>query len=68
MGFAMAFDLVTCNTFLQKKERQFVTYKSGNKESEIHFLMWRREKLSEIRNCKVIKGENAQHKVVVADL
>ena len=30
--------------------------------------MWRREKLSEIRNCKVIKGESAQHKVVVADL
>ena len=46
----MAFDLAICNTFFQKKDRQFVTYKSGSRESQIE------EKLSEIRNCKVIKG------------
>ena len=70
MGFAMTFDLAIRNTFFQKKDRQFVTYKSGNRESQIEFLLWRWEKLSEIRNCKVIKGGMmaAQHKLVVGDL
>ena len=58
-----------CNTLFQKKDHQFVTYKSDNRESQIDFLLWRWEKLSEIRHCKVIKGKivAAQHKLVVAD-
>jgi len=47
-----------------------VAYKSGNRESQIDFFLWRWEKLSEIRNCKVIKWDSmaGQHKLVVGDL
>ena len=65
LDFALSFDLAICNTFFQKNS-QYVTYKSGGRESQIDFLMCRRRDLKEVRNCKVIYGEHvsAQHKVV----
>ena len=70
MDFAMTFDMAICNTLFQKRDCQFVTYKSGGRQSQIDFLLWRREHFTEMRNCKVIKGESvaAQHKLVVGDL
>ena len=70
MDFAMTFGMAICNTFLQKRDCQFVTYKSGGRESQIDFPLWRKEHFPEMRNCKVIKGESvaAQHKLVVGDL
>ena len=61
---AMAFDLAT---FFEKKVNQFVTYNSGERESQIEFLMCRRCHLKEVINCKAINGEAvaAQHRVVV---
>ena len=38
---AMAFDLAIVNTFFEKKVNQFVTYISGERESQIDFLMCR---------------------------
>ena len=67
--FAMAFDLSIVNTFFEKRPTHLVTYKSGGRQSQIDFLMCRRQQLNEVKNCKVINGESvaAQYKVLVLD-
>ena len=59
----MAFDLSIVNTFFDKRPNHVVTYKSGGRQSEIDFLMCRRQRLDEVNNCKVINGKSvaAQH-------
>ena len=44
-----------------------MTYKSGERRSQIDFLICRRQQLNEVNNCKVINGESvaAQHRVLV---
>ena len=66
---AMSFDLAVVNTWFEKDHSQYTTYKSGGNESQIDFLMCRRSRLKELKNCKVIKGEGlaTQHRVVVID-
>ena len=46
-----------------------MTYKIGGRESQIDFLMCRRQQLKEVQNCKVINGKSvaAQHRVLVLD-
>ena len=65
----MAFDLSIGNTFFEKRPNHLVTYKSGGRQSQIDFLMCRRQQLNEVKNCKVINGESvaAQHRVLVLD-
>ena len=69
IDFAVAFDLALVNTFFEKRQNRLVTYKSGGRESQIDFLLYRRDYLKEVRNCKVINGEcvAAQHRMVVMD-
>ena len=66
---AMAFDLAIVNTFFEKKVNQFVTYKSGGRESQRDVLMCRIWHLKDVINCKVINGETvaAPHRVLVMD-
>ena len=54
---AMTFDLTIVNIFFEKKVNQFVTYNSGDGESQIDSLMCRRCHLEEVINCKVINVE-----------
>ena len=54
VDLALSFDLAICNTFFKKKVSQYMTYKSGGRESQIDLLMSRRIDLKGIRNCKVI--------------
>ena len=67
--FAMAFDLSIVDTFFEKRPNHLVTYKSGGRQSQVDFLMCRRQQLNEVKNCKVINGESvaAQHRVLVLD-
>ena len=67
VDFAMAFDMALMNTFFMKKD--YVTYRSGGSESQIDFLLCRRKQLNEVKDCKVVYGENVsqQHKLVVGD-
>ena len=46
-----------------------MTYESGGRESQIDFLILCRRQLDEVKNCKVINGENvaAQHGMLVLD-
>lgn len=70
IDFALAFDLVIGNTIFCKKNEHLITYRSGDRASQIDFLLYRRNNIKEIRNCKVIPGDHvtAQHRLVVMDL
>ena len=67
IDFALAFDMAISNTFFTNDE--YVTYSSGGRLTQIDFLMCRRTHLTEVKNCKIIKGESVstQHRLVVSD-
>lgn len=67
--FALATDMAILNTFFKKEDNQLITYKSGDRCSQIDFILARRQHLKEVRNCKVINGESVapQHKLLVID-
>ena len=57
-------------TFFNKNEEHLITYKSGGNSSQIDFIMTRRADLKEMRDCKVIPGEEvvSQHRLLCAVL
>ena len=57
VDFAKRMDLVIVNTYFKKKDEHRVTYKSGNKSSQVDYVMCRRRNLQEMCNCKVILNE-----------
>ena len=65
----MVFDSSIVNAFFEKRPNHLVAYKSGGRESQIDFLMCRRQQLNEVKNCKVINGKSvaAQHRMLVLD-
>lgn len=69
VDFALASDFILANTFFKKPDNQLVTYKSGGNTSQIDFIMYRRQNIKEVKNCKVINGESvtSQHRIVVMD-
>ena len=48
-------------TFIKKREKQNITYKSGQGQSQTDFIMTRREDLKMFSDCKVIAGEEVVH-------
>ena len=58
------------NTIFGKKNGHLLTYCSGDRTSQIDFLLYLRKDIKEIRNCKVIPGDHvtAQHRLLVIDL
>ena len=50
IDFAMAFDLSIVNTLFEKRPNHLVTYKSGGRQSQIDFLMCRRQQPNEVKN------------------
>ena len=67
IDFAVAFDMALVNTFFTKKE--YVTYRSGGRETQIDFILCRRKHLKEVTDCKVVNGEyvSTQHKLLITD-
>ena len=65
LDFALSFDLAIQNTFFTK--RTYRTYKSGDRESQIDFLLYPRSKIKEVEDCKTLLGEcvGKQHAPVV---
>ena len=63
-------DLALVNTFFNKKEEHLITYKSGGNSSQIDFIKTRRADLKEMREYKVIPGEEvkSQHRLLCAVL
>ena len=70
IDFAVSYDMAIANTFFNKQQEQLITYKSGNRLSQIDFLLYRRRNIVEIKDCKVIPGDHvtAQHRLLVMDL
>ena len=70
LDLALSFDLVIGNTIFRKKNEHLITYRSGDRASQIDFLLYRRKDIKEIGNCKVIPGDHvtAQHRMLVMDL
>ena len=58
------------NIIFCKKHEHLITYRSGDRASQIDFLLYRRKDIKEIRNCKVIPGDHvaALHRMLVIDL
>ena len=59
-------DLALANTFFNKKEEHLITYKSGGNSSQIDFIMTRRVDLKEMRDFRIIPGEEvvSQHRLL----
>ncbi len=70
LDFATAYEMRIMNTFYQKRRNHLVTYNSGGRESQIDYIMLRKEYAKECTNCKVLPQETVttQHRVLVAEL
>ena len=70
IDFVLSNDLAVCNTLFKKRPEHLITYKSGNRASQIDLMLYRRRDQVEVQNCKVIPGDHvtSQHRLVVIDL
>ena len=69
LSFAQAHNLVVANIYFQKKDEHLITYTSGDRCSTVDYIITGREKLKNIKDCKVKPGECAitQHRILVMD-
>ena len=70
LEFAMAMDLVVCNTFFKKEVCKKVTFESGENRSEVDFILVRRKDKSSVKDVTVINGETCvtQHKLLLCKI
>ena len=70
LEFAVAHDLVVGNTHFHKKENHLITYQSGGNSSQIDYFLVRKSDFKQVRNIKVIPGEEVvtQHRLLVTDM
>ncbi len=62
-------NLKVVSTWFKKKREHLITYKSGDLESQIVYIMLRQSKVVNVKNCKVILGEAflTQHRLLCCD-
>ena len=67
VDFATRMEMAVVNTYFKKREEHRVTYKSGGWSTHVDYMIWRRACLNEIRDDKVIVGNNVakQHRMLV---
>ena len=70
LELAEAMNLIVLNTHFEKRRSHLITYKNGQNETQIDYILVRREDKKIIMDCKIIPNESVvvQHKLVVADL
>ena len=63
-------DLAIVNIYVKKKDKYRVTCKSGEKSTQVDYVMCRRRNLKEMCDCKVIVNECVakQHRIVVCKM
>ena len=63
-------DMIVCNTFFQKRDSRLITYSSGGNQSQIDYILTKKDDRKRISDVKVIPGEECalQHKLLVADM
>ena len=67
LEFCDARELCVANTWYKKKEKNKITFRSGGNESEIDFIVVRKQERKFLKDVKVIPGE-LQHGLVLADV
>ena len=69
LEFAVAYSLVVSNSLFMKRESHLVTYQSGEEQSQIDYILVKRQNITLVRNVKVISNKECvtQHKVLVCD-
>ena len=67
LDFAVAHDLVIGNTLFKKRNSHLITYVSGDHETQVDYILFRRGLRKHIRDVKVIPGEECltQHHLLV---
>ena len=60
-------ELCVANTWFKKTDKRKITFKSGNNESEIDFILVSKENRKFVKDVKVIPWE-LQHRLLVADV
>ena len=70
VDFGKRMDLAIVNTYFKKKDKHRVTFKSGEKCTQVDYVMCRRRNLKEICDCKVIVNACVakQHRMVVCKM
>lgn len=70
LEFSLANDLKILNTCFQKPREKKITYKSGDAETQIDFLLMKKSENIWARDCKVIPGEACvpQHRLLCVDV
>ncbi|XP_021979762.1 craniofacial development protein 2-like [Helianthus annuus] len=70
LEFAVAHDLGIINSFFRKRVSHLITFSSGGRNTQIDYLLMKREDRRWWRDCKVIPGETTvtQHHLLVADI
>ena len=70
VDFAKRMRLAVVNTYFKKKDEHRVTYKSGGRDTQIDYILCRRDNLKDIGDCKVVAGESVvtQHRMVVCKM
>ena len=67
---AESLDMIITNTWFEKRKEHLITYCSRGRQSQIDYIITRREQKKAVINCKVIRGEAvvAQHRLLVMDM
>ena len=67
LEFALAHDLVISNTLFRKRPSHLITYKSGDAETQIDYILFRRSLRKYIQDAKVIPNHECflQHQLLV---
>ena len=70
LEFAIAYQLKIMNTMFQKLPNHLVTYNSNGNQTQIDFIMVKKDFAKEIIDCKALPGEQitSQHRVVIMKL
>ena len=70
LDFCQSRRLSILNTMFKKEKGKMITYKSGGAETQIDYILVRRNDAMKILDCKVIPGEACitQHRLLCSDL
>ena len=70
LEFATAHNLVVANSFFKKRDVHLITFQSGGHNTQIDYLLVRRDDLKACKDCRVFPGEacSSQHKLIALDV
>ncbi|XP_063851764.1 craniofacial development protein 2-like [Scylla paramamosain] len=69
LEMAEAAEITILNTWFKKRQSYLITYKSGQNETQVDYILVRREDKRLVMDCKLIPGEPVmtQQRLLVAD-